>query len=63
MSVMFYLLAPLIIFSFYRKIKEFVLVVKQKNSDQIKINLLFLGLMLIVSIVVVLAIEGVFTKA
>jgi hypothetical protein len=59
---MYYLLAPLIIFSFYRKIKEFVLAVKQKNDDQIKINLLFLSLILIMRVFIVLAIEGVFTK-
>ena len=63
MSVMYYLLAPLIIYSFYRKIKEFVFAVKEKNGNDIKTNLLFLALMLIVSVFVVLAIEGVFTKA
>ena len=60
---MYYLLVPLIIFSFYRKIKEFILAIKERNTDQIKINLLFLSLMLFVSVFVVLAIEGVFTKA
>ena len=60
---MYYLLAPLLIFCFYRKINEFILAIKEKNGGQIKINLLFLSLMLIVSVFVVLAIEGVFTKA
>ena len=45
-----------------RKIKEFILAIKERNTDQIKINLLFLSLMLFVSVFVVLAIEDVFTK-
>ena len=60
---MYYLLVPLIIFSFYRKIKEFILAIKERNGGQIKINLLFLTLMLFVSVFVVLAIEGVLIKA
>lgn len=57
---MYFLLAPIFILSFYRKIKDLSIAIKEKNTDQIKINLLFLSLILIVSVILVLAIEDVF---
>lgn len=63
MSSLYFFLTPMVVFSFYRKFKELSLAIKEKNSDQIKVSLLFLSLMLVVTAIMVCAVEGVFTKS
>ena len=58
MSALYILFAPLFLTVLVQRIKQVKFAVRKKNTDQLKVHLLFLSLIVIVELVVVLAIEG-----
>lgn len=57
MSIMYFILVPVFLFSVHNRVKELVSSVKQKNSGGVKMNALFLVLIFVVATLLVLLIE------
>lgn len=57
MSSLYFFLGPVIVLTVVNRIKKIRSSIKNKNNDQLKVHLLFLFLIMIVSAIMVLAIE------
>ena len=59
MSILHIALAPLLFLTLYKRISSLLLAVKEKKQDKVKVELLFLSLVIIVSAFVIFNIESV----
>ncbi len=57
MSILYFALAPLFLIGLFKRIKEIVSAIKEKNSDKIKAEMLFLGLTIVVTVIMIMIIE------
>lgn len=58
MSSLFIILAPLFGFALFSSVRKIAQAVKTRNSDAIKVNVLFLGLIVVVATMLALGIHN-----
>ncbi len=59
MNLLYFALAPLIFIALFKRIKEVLSAIKEKNSDKIKIEILFLSLTIVTSIFIIINVESI----